>query len=138
MMKIPRNLAVLVVLVALVSASCGTPGKSKVSGNGPYRTIPENRPDWTNRPSSGTSGNSEIAFRGVSRRYAAEQAASNEAMADARHQVLVYYGEYIQENSAEKQTINGVSSETLVSWIEREQEIVNYANGFVSQVYSEE
>jgi hypothetical protein len=133
--------ALLIMSVVFLFCSSCVALQKTASSQQPERVLENDseatKPAWV----SGKIPQSEtfLYWRGISNEWhSSEQDASNEAMAHARRQVLEYYGQYIQENSSEKQTFNGVSNATLVGWIEKEQEIVSSANGLVSQVYTEE
>ncbi|MDR1957186.1 MAG: hypothetical protein LBQ30_10080, partial [Treponema sp.] len=76
----------------------------------------------------------ELFFIGVSRACSNAADARKAAREDAFNQVLRYYGEYIQAASVEKTSTVGNTADTLDSYLEREEELIHFAQGVVSQV----
>jgi hypothetical protein len=95
------------------------------------RTEPAEKPAWVDTAPKSAG---ELYFVGVSRAYSSAADARNAAREDAFNQVLKYYGEYIQASSVEKTTVTGNTSDTLNSYLEKEEDITRFAQAVVSQV----
>lgn len=109
-MKLFRKLAILAVVGAVLLGACASSATG--NGNGPYRTIPEKRPEWTTRPSAGES-DAVLAFRGISGRYSTEQAAQNNAQDNGRVQLVEFYGTAVKSLMQQVTATYGLASETL-------------------------
>jgi hypothetical protein len=95
------------------------------------RAEPELKPDWiTTIPES----EEELFFVGVSRFLSTAADARNAAREDAFIQIMRFYGEFIRSEAVEKASFTGSSSDTIAAWINREEEISNFAQAVVSQV----
>jgi hypothetical protein len=110
-MKLFRKLAILAVFGATLLTSCASSSPT-VNGNGPYRTVPDNRPEWVPRPSAGGS-DTVLAFRGISGRYASEQVAQNDAQDNGREQLVEFYGTSVKSLMQQVTGTYGLVSETL-------------------------
>jgi hypothetical protein len=115
--------------------SCATGGK-ELQTPAPMRQFLRSypageKPEWvTTTPQN----NTEKFFVGMSRGYSTETDARNEAREDSFNQIVKYYGEFIQASGSSRTSTAGLSSETLDPYLEREEEIINFAQAVLQQV----
>lgn len=95
------------------------------------KSWPDERPAWID---SIPESEEELYFTGVSRKAVDVQEARNNAMADARRQIVSYYGVVIRDSGIERKTVQGLSTDILDSYIEEEKIIQSFAERYVSQV----
>jgi hypothetical protein len=118
----------------------GGPAEELPFGRRLLRTEPEVKPKWVD--SLSWSGEEpppeELRFVGTSRFLSTAADARNEARESAFIQVMRFYGEFIQSSGAEKSSFTGSSAGTIAAWINREQEISNFAQAVVSQIRTDE
>jgi hypothetical protein len=95
------------------------------------RTEPEQTPPWKDNP---PRSQDEIFFVGLSRSYASNAEARNDARENAFTQVMRFYGEFIQSGAVERSSVSGSSADTFAALVNREEELMNFAQAVVSQV----
>lgn len=76
----------------------------------PIKTEPEKKPDWT---TSVPITNKQLAFVGVSGKFAEEKDARNEASADGRNQLVKYYGTLISDKGQTVKATYGITSDVF-------------------------
>lgn len=74
----------------------------------PYRTIPAQRPAWIDNIQHSKA---ELAFVGVSDKFATEAEARNKAQANGRDQLVKYFGTQISDQSRTAKSTYGISSD---------------------------
>lgn len=95
------------------------------------KSWPDERPAWID---SIPENEEELYFTGVSRKAADIQEARSNAMADARRQIVSYYGVVIRDSGIERKSVQGLSTDILDPYIEEEKIIQSFAERYISQV----
>lgn len=75
-----------------------------------------------------------IYFVGTSQPYDTAAFARDNSRENARNQVLKFYGELIENRAIARSSISGSTRDTLESFVNREDEILGYAQHIVSEV----
>jgi hypothetical protein len=92
---------------------------------------PAEMPEWVPHvPQSET----ELYFVGASQGYSAIADVRENARADARNQVLKYYGQFLQARVIETTSFTSRADEAFISLVDGEEEIISFAQAIVSQV----
>ena len=81
-----------------------------------------------------TQSDTEFYFIGVSLPFDNPASARNNARENAMIQVLKFYGQFIESRAIERTSISGNTRDTLETFVNREEEIRNYAEHVISQV----
>jgi hypothetical protein len=139
-------LAIMVILNSCVSSSFpffqanrGTEYSGREDGTtrGPLperrliRTEPDPAPSWKDNP---PRSQEELFFVGLSRSFGTAAEARNNARENAFTQIMRFYGEFIRSSAVERSSVSGSSAETIAALVDREEEIMNFAQAVVSQV----
>jgi hypothetical protein len=95
------------------------------------RSEPGKKPEWVGEvPQSET----EFFFVGTSQPYGTAANARDDARENARNQVLKFYGEFIESRAVARSGISGNTRDTLESFVNREDQIKNFAQHIVTEV----
>ncbi|MDR1128305.1 MAG: hypothetical protein LBL20_03250, partial [Treponema sp.] len=95
------------------------------------RREPAEIPEWVPEvPRSET----EIFFVGTSQPFDTAANARDDARENARNQALKFYGEFIESRAIARSSISGSTRDTLESFVNREEQINNFAQHVVSEV----
>jgi hypothetical protein len=76
----------------------------------------------------------EFFFIGTSQPYNTAASARDDARENARNQVLKFYGEFIESRAIARSSISGSTRDTLESFVNREEQIKNFAQHVVTEV----
>jgi hypothetical protein len=106
-------------------------GESRTLARQLIRTEPESAPEWKDILPQNPD---EIFFVGLSRSFGSAAEARNDARENAFNQIMRFYGEFIRSSAMEKSSINGSSAEVIAALVNREEEIMHFAQAVVSQV----
>lgn len=118
-----------------VGRESGAPGEQPPEREAParrlVRTEPEQTPTWKDKP---PRSEEEIFFVGLSRPFSSTAEARNDARENAFTQVMRFYGEFIRSSAVERSSFSGGSADAITALVNREEELMNFAQAVVSQV----
>ena len=131
--RVNRSASALLLLTSLF-ISCATSPQSAISAQETrilLRREPGKMPEWVpSVPQSET----HIYFTGTSQPFDTVANARNDSRENTRVQVLMFYGQAIENQAVTRSTITGSTRDTLYSFVNREEELKTYAQNVVSEV----
>jgi len=127
-----------IMAIALFSGCASSPEKQAAQKRAaalealkPIQTIPEKRPDWVD---SVPLTKTQLAFVGVSNKYATDAEARNEAQTNARLQLVHYYGTLMSDKGRTAKSSYGITSDVFDPQVASQQLEEYLTEGIAKQI----